>query len=172
MNSKRTAGFVVAGGAIAALIASATPSSRPSSVRVAPTQAAPIDLQGAALSAEITRLRERLRPTTEPRLERNPFAFRAAPPAAMPAPRPVATSLEPEPPLPRAATRDVSLVGIAEDAGPDGPVRTAILAVAGELMLVPAGGDATPRYRVLSIAPDAVELSDRADGLSFRLVLH
>jgi hypothetical protein len=172
MNLKRIAGFGVAGAVLAALIAGAsTPGRRPITPppSVRPTAA---DIHGAELAAEITRLRERLRPTAEPRSSRNLFQYRserrapaaaAAAVAAAPAPTEVVNAA---PPAPMA-----SLVGIAEDAGPDGPVRTAIVAIDGDVFLAKAGEPVTSRYRVAAVSSNDAELTDTVTGTTVRLRL-
>ena len=91
--------------------------------------------------------------------------MRQAPRAAA-VPDPVFTSdpsvLEPE----------LSLIGVAEDQSPEGPVRTAIIAgAADELYMVKAGQDVAGRYRVTVVAADAVELHDALTGSLRRLAL-
>ncbi len=174
MNHRRTAGFVVAAGAVAVLLAgAATLPSRRGESRTAPPQIAPVDLQGEALNAEIARLRERLRPVAEPRQPaRNLFSFAAARRTA-PAPEPpvAATSGPLQADVPVAPRANVSLVGIAEDAGADGPIRTAILTVDGQLMLTRVGEQASARFTILSITPEGVDVADLVAGTTIRLSL-
>jgi len=171
MNLKRTATIVVGGAAIGAWLAGAATSNpgRPA-LTIAPTPA--IDVRGEELATEIARLQERLRPTSQPRQPgRNLFAFRAR--AAQPAPAFAAAApsvtapampLTP-PPLP------LKLAGIAEDEGPEGPLRTAIISGEGQLYLVKEGDEVTPRYRVGKISADVVELVDVGDNSIRRLAL-
>jgi hypothetical protein len=63
------------------------------------------------------------------------------------------------------------LSGIAEDATPDGVVRTAIISGFGQLFLAKEGDQVTDRYRVVKISSDVVELTDLADRSTFRLAL-
>lgn len=172
MNLKRTATIVVGGAAVGAWLAgAATSNPGRNAVTIAPTPA--IDVQGEELATEIARLQERLRPTSQPRQPgRNLFAFRAR--AAQPAPvfaaaapavmAPAAMPLTP-PPLP------FKLAGIAEDEGPEGPLRTAIISGEGQLYLVKEGDEVTPRYRVGKISADVVELVDVGDNSIRRLAL-
>ena len=164
--TKRTAILVVVLGALAAwLTAAATSGVRPArSISTSPAQ---IDLRGAALTAEIERLHDRLRPTTAPEHGRNLFQFArtrgaaAAPVAALEAPAPV--SAAPVGPL-------FKLIGIAEDGG----ARTAILSSANQLLMVRDGDDiasGASTYRVTGISADAVELTSTADGTLLRLAL-
>jgi hypothetical protein len=171
MNFKGTATMVVVGAVLLAWLAAAATSkhSIPPPV-VAPPP--PIDARGAELAGEIARLRDRLRPTIVPsQPRRNLFTFKAAarPTAATagvsptPAPAIEAAARMAEPPL--------KLSGIAEDPGPDGPDRTAIISGQGQLFMVKQGDQVTERYRVARIATDAVELTDVDAGTTRRLVL-
>jgi hypothetical protein len=173
IKMKRTATIVVGGAALLAWLAGAATSNHtiPS---VVVSQPAPIEMRGAELANEIARLQERLRPSATPRQPgRNLFAFRAiaAPtPAAIvavPPPRPASSaSLPIGPALPA-----LKLAGIAEDAGADGPVRTAIISGEGQLYIAKEGENVTARYRVAKISPDVVELVDVGDGTIRRLAL-
>jgi hypothetical protein len=170
MNLKRTATIVVVCAVLAAWLAGAATSNRtlPPPVVVQPQ---PIEARGKELANEIARLHERLRPTSSPRQPgRNLFAFRAAP--ARPVPPPI---IESRPALIEAppvwAAPPLKLSGIAEDAGPDGPQRTAIISGSGELFMVKEGDTVTPRYRVIKISADVVELSDLTEGTIRRLAM-
>ena len=178
MNWKRTATIGVVGGALAVWLAGAATSNR----RVIDTTIAtptPIELRGAALADEIARLRERLRPVAEPqRPARNLFQFssRAAAPRTSVEPR---TGVDPPSPAlgdrpgPRApAAPPLKLVGIAEDPGPDGPVRTAIISGFGQLFFVKEGDSIAGRFRVQHLSGEVVELSDLADSTIHRLALN
>lgn len=172
MNLKRTATIVVVGGAVAAWLSAAmTPNERQSAIVNVRTPPAEIDAAG--LASEVARLRERLRPQAAPTpVARNPFEFRATNPRPTrvavqpPALREgVATTvIVPEPPL--------KLVGVAEDTGPDGPIRTAIISGGGgQLFLVKLGENVTARYEVVAISSDVVELKDLDNGSLRRLSL-
>src|SRR6185436_5791641 len=147
MNLKRTATIVVGGAAIGAWLAGAATSNpgRPA-LTIAPTPA--IDVRGEELATEIARLQERLRPTSQPRQPgRNLFAFRAR--AAQPAPMVAAAPQVMAPAMPLTPPPlPLKLAGIAEDEGPEGPLRTAIISGEGQLYLVKEGDEVTPRYRV------------------------
>ena len=138
MNVKRTATIVIIGGAFAAwLYAAATSGNhdRQQSVEIKPPA---IDSRGDELAAEIARLHERLRPSVTPRQPgRDLFSF------VSPAPRPAPASISPaapiDPPIARPAPPALKLSGIAEDATPDGLVRTAILSGSGELFVAKEG---------------------------------
>lgn len=173
MHVKRTLTLMAIGGAAIAWFAGAATSTRvPAPIVIAPRAA--MDVESADLAKEIARLHDRLRPDAAPRQPaRNLFAFHAAaarpaarvasPPVFSEQPASVAPAAPPLPPL--------KLDGIAEDAGPDGPVRTAIISADGQLFLVKPGEAVTPRYRVSRIAADVVELTDTIDGSTRRLAL-
>jgi hypothetical protein len=171
MNPKRTATIAVAGGALIAWFAGAATSNHP----IAPPPVAvarPIEVQGAELANEIARLHDRLRPETKPVEQgRNLFTFRAATvrPAALPVVAPVAALSDAAPSAP--APPPLTLEGIAEDSGTDGPIRTAFIAGGGQFFMVKEGDSITPRYRVVKISADVVELSDEADHSTRRLAL-
>ena len=172
MNGKRTATIGVVGGALAAWLAGAATSNRhPVDSTIAkPT---PIELRGAELATEISRLRERLHPAIEPqRPARNLFRYSskaAAPPpphVASPAPGLSETPAQPAPSAP-----PLTLVGIAEDPGPDGPVRTAIISGFGQLFFVKEGDSIGARFRVQHLSGEVAELSDLVDATIYRLAL-
>jgi hypothetical protein len=173
MNQPRTVMLGAACGAVAVWLAAASTSNTSSSSQNPPQTIAPIEARGAALAEEVARLRERLRPTAAPLHTRDLFHYRgpsgrgtqpsnAAPvSAAVPA-------LDAAVP---AAAPALALVGLAEDAGPDGPIRTAIISGAGDLFLVKVGDPVTDRYRVAAISAGVVELTDVAAGTALRLAL-
>ena len=138
------------------------------------TKPAPIEMRGAELANEIARLQERLRPSATPRQPgRNLFAFRAIaapPPAPLFAPAPPRPALSESLPL-ASALPALKLAGIAEDAGEEGPVRTAIISGEGQLYMAKEGEAVTPRYQVVKISADVVELRDLVDGSTRRLAL-
>lgn len=125
----------------------------------------------AEVQAHAARLRERLASAPRPQLpHRNPFVFesRAAaspkrvvvqPDPAMPEPLP-----PPEPAL--------SLIGIAEDQGEKGVVRTAVFTDAADAVFVVTVGETLlDRYKVEAIGADAVELRDIGTNAIRRLAL-
>jgi hypothetical protein len=171
MHVKRTATIVLVGGALAAWFAGAATSNRALPAPVIPRPAA-IDVRGAALATEITRLHERLRPSATPRApSRNLFTFRAAaaPPVA-PAVAPRAALTETPLPLP-AKMPALKLAGISEDPGEQGPVRQAFISGEGQLFIVKEGETVTTRYRVSRISSEVVELIDLTDSGIRRLAL-
>jgi hypothetical protein len=167
MHVKRTATLVVVGPPVTAwLYAAVTAPSR--RVSMAPIErVSPVEARSEALAAEIARLHERLRPDATPRQPgRNLFAFTAR--SAPPAPRPALSEAVLDAPI---AAPPFKLIGVAEDTGPEGPVRTAIVATPGQMFLVREGETVTTRYRVARIAADVVELIDAIDGSTLRLAL-
>ena len=171
MNFKRTATVVVVAAVLIAWLAgAATPKHPIPPPIVTPPHA--IDARGIELTNEIARLRDRLRPTTQPsQPRRNLFTFKAAaaPSIGLPGLRTAQPVIESpaapitEPPL--------KLAGLAEDTGPDGPDRTAIISGQGQLFMVKEGDQVTARYRVARISADAVELTDLDGGTIRRLVM-
>ena len=171
MNWKRIATIGVVGGVLAVWLAGAATSNR----RVVDTTIAkptPVELQGAALADEIARLRERLHPVVEPQHPaRNLFQFssRAVAPSSRvdrPAPAISAVPVQPAPAAP-----PLTLVGIAEDPGPDGPIRTAIISGLGQMFFVKEGDSIAGRFRVQHLSGEVAELSDLVDSTTFRLAL-
>jgi hypothetical protein len=97
---------------------------------------------------------------------RDVFAFKS--------PRPVRSQIAPAPvqPAPQAiapASPRFLLSGIAEQAGPEGPVRTAIISAPGALFLVREGEMLSPLYRVARISDNAVDLVELATNADVRI---
>jgi hypothetical protein len=172
MNLQRATTLVVVGGAFAAWLAAAATSGIHDVPSPSVSRPSPAETRGAELAAEIARLHERLRPTTLPRHGRNLFEFASTRPASAPVAHTTALA-EPVPmPAPSApAPPPLTLVGVAEDAGPDGLVRTAIISGLGQLFIVKEDEAVTLRYRVARISADVVELADESDGSVLRLAL-
>ena len=172
MNLKRTATIGVVGGALAAWLAAAATSGNREGTEPPVMTSPPSDRGAAALESEISRLHDRLRPTATPRQPgRNLFSFAApkAPPPAPPVEAPPRAPSEPE--IARPAPAALKLSGIAEDATPNGLVRTAVLSGLGQLFLVKEGENVTERYRVAKISAEVVEITDLGDGTTLRLAL-
>jgi hypothetical protein len=174
MHVKRTAAIVLGGGALAAWFAGAATSNRalPDPVLTRPQ---PIDSRGAELASEIEKLHERLRPSATPRTPgRNLFTFHAAAARAVvepPSPPPSRAAIVEAPAAPRPLELPLKLAGIAEDPGPDGPIRIAFISGEGQLYIVKVGEQVTPRYRVERISADVVELLDLNDQTTRRLAM-
>ena len=168
------AAFGVFAGTLAVWLAAASTSG---SRAIAPAPSvAPVvrDIDGDALAKEIARLHEHLRPTAAPSQGRNLFRFAPAPVVARPS---VQAAPETHPALseaavaPRPALPAIKLIGVAEDAGANGPIRTAIMSAPGQLLLLKEGDTALTHYRVTKILTDAVELTDMSDATVVRLTL-
>src|SRR5262245_59347333 len=171
MNLNRVLAFAVVGAALAAWFAAASTAGRRPIVVNPVQRTTPVEMRGAELAAEISRLRERLHPTTQPQAPtRNLFEFSR--PAAVRPPeivtRPEVTE---ETPSSRPSAPPLRLVGIAEDEGTDGLVRTAIISRMGQLFFAKIGEEVTTRYRVEKISGDAAVLIDVGDSSSLTLVL-
>lgn len=110
------------------------------------------------------------------RPDRNIFTFTRPAPKAAPAPpaqgAPGTTGLLApggdglQPPL-----QLFKLIGVAEDAGPEGVTRTAIISGQGQLYLVKEGETVAWIYRVGRMSAGAVELLDTTGGPPLRLFL-
>ena len=172
MNLKQTAAttIITTGGALAAwLVGGVTTNHIAAPAPI--VQRSPVDAKSAELATELGRLRDRLRPTATPRQPgRNLFRFHAAPaPAAPAAPPPL--PVEPPPAAAAPVVTPMRLVGLAEDPGPDGPVRVAFISAGGQLFNVKEGETVLEQYRVTKITADVVELADVNDGAVRRLAL-
>ena len=171
MNVKRVAAIGAVGGALAVWLAAASTMLTQPVVDTSERKTTAVELRGAALAAEITRLRERLRPTSAPQLpSRNLFEFSRTTPARAASPPRDFQEAEAPRPAP-AAPPPLRLVGMAEDAGPEGPVRTAIVSGFGQLFIVKEGERVTARYQVAKISGEAAEVTDLGDSSTLTLVL-
>jgi hypothetical protein len=118
-------------------------------------------------------LRERLRPSTEPRApRRNLFRYAARTSSAAAS---GAGTTEPDAPAalpaPAPPTMHLDFIGVAESPSEQGVVRTAIMTAAGQLVHAKEGDSVAARYRVTRITSEVVELVDSIDGATTRLVL-
>ena len=165
MNFKRTALLVVVVGSLAVWLAAAATSDRREDMQLAVAAPTPIDASSVALSREIARLHDHLRPGVPPLHGRDLFQFAASRAVA----RPVVTKPALSEPTPAAVAPQptLKLIGIAED----GAVRTAIISAPSQLFLVKEGDRVTSRYVVARISPDVVELTDATDHSVRRLAL-
>jgi hypothetical protein len=167
MNLTRTVALGVLGGAVAVwLAAAATTGTRPAEPVVLPQPNTP-DISSEALKAEIARLHERLRPSATPLQTRDLFRY-----VAVEKTRTAQQPTEALPLVPPApAAPPVKLIGIAEDGGADGPVRTAVLSWQGELIFAKEGDSVSPQYQVSRISSEVVELLDTSAGSVLRIAL-
>jgi hypothetical protein len=115
----------------------------------------------------------RPRPVAPMPRARNLFAFGAAAPRRDDAARKLFALTTPPDDVPFAVSPPqappFSLVGLAEDPKADQPRRTAVISGGGQLFIVAEGDPVTSRYRVVSISPGTVDLTDLQTGSTFRL---
>jgi len=166
MTARRTAFYGVGGALLVAYLAAANMPSQGERSRereARPAATAGSTSIAADVSAQAEKLRTRMAQAPTPdRNPRNPFAF-GEPRRTVPLPERTVhaavvetPAVEAPPPLPA-----LTLMGIAEDASPSGPRRTAI--IGGErdaLFMVTEGQLVIDRYKVTKIGADAVELED------------
>ncbi len=105
------------------------------------------------------------------RPERNIFTFTHAAPKPAPAPPPPATGLLAGGDGHTAPLVLFKLIGVAEDQGPDGVSRTAIISGQGQLYMVKEGDTLAWIYRVSRLSGESVELLDTTGGEPLRLFL-
>ncbi len=122
----------------------------------------------AGLATEVQRLRSRLNNVPPPRqLERSPFELdsEGLEPIQLAEPR-----SESKPPI-VSSLLEVTLAGIAEESTLNGPVRTAIISMGGEVILVGEGGMLGTRFIVDRIGSADLQLRDVDDGTLLTLLL-
>ena len=176
MTPTRAAAYIGAVSLLAAWFASAAGVIRsPRAPRTPPRSAASTSGDAVAfdVQAQAERLQRRLATAPTPQNPvRNPFTFTARPRVSPPAPEPREIA-PPEPTAPIADPEpELALIGIAEDMTPKGVVRTAMIASAGDqLILARVGQDVAGRYKVAAVGADAVELTDTSTGRVRRLAL-
>ena len=175
MTSRNAAVYGVGGMLLVACLAAANmpqereaPASRtPRGATLPPPGEVAIEVQSQA--ARLNSLMAQA-PAPDPN-PRNPFAFGPAPHASHAPPVIAAVADEPAAPLPPPLPALI-LMGVAEDATPAGPHRTAIIGGDGDTIYMVAEGDAVgDRYRVKKIGADAVELEDVVSKAYRRLAL-
>jgi len=111
------------------------------------------------------------KPPVHGRPDRNIFTFTHAVPRAAPAPPPAAAGLLAGGDGKTAPLVLFKLIGVAEDQGPDGIMRTAIISGQGQLYMVKEGETLAWIYRVGRLSAEAVELLDTTGGEPLRLSL-
>jgi len=172
MNIKRTATLVVVGGALAVWLAAAATSGIREPAAPMLVRQSPIDASADALAGEVAKLHEHLRPSASPRQpSRNLFSYAPRPSSTLASPPPSKPALVEAPQPARPAAPPIKLSGIAEDTSSGTAVRTAIISSAGQLFLAKEGDNVTPRFRVLRISGEVVELVDLIDNTPLRLAL-
>jgi hypothetical protein len=173
MTSRRAVAYIGGASLLLAWLAAASGDAR--RVRAPRAPSPPSDdalMQTIAsdVQAQAIRLRQRLASAPAPSPVRNPFAFDAR--EARPSRRAAAAEAMVEPAPPAIVEPAFTLVGIAEQKTPVGLIRTAMLAVAGDdLIMVREGQTVALRYRVTAIGQDVIELTDVTTGATRRLAL-
>jgi hypothetical protein len=175
MTPSRATGYVGLAFVLVAWLADATglsvgsPPAQPSPERAQPSST---QVLANEVQAQSSRLRERLAAAPEPREpSRNPFTFAAR--AVRQANVPTGTAGRVQTPVPSTpAEPPLQLVGVAEHETPAGTVRTAMItADSDELFMLIEGDTLGGRYRVKSVGPDVVELTDLVTTATRRLAL-
>jgi len=171
MTAGRALGLLVVLAAAGSWVASGFLARRP-----APVPAdEPLPVSQTEVSRATARLVLGVRGLTSPKAHaaytppaRNPFQFGTSPtppaqpgPSARPSSAMTASSTAPNTPPERPP---MQLSGVAEDPGPSGPVRRAVITAAGELFVVATGDLVLGRFRVARIDAEAVELEDLQGG--------
>ena len=171
MTVKRAAAWIGGSTLLAAwLAAAASPSlAPPPRADAAKYQIAEPDRAAIALAAEADRLHARLGVVPVPRpVTRNPFLFASRIPPVVP------IAAVPEALASAAASTAVpiTLLGVAEDGNATKVMRTAILSLRGELLLVKEGESiGNGRYRLTQIGADAIDVEDTTDSHTIRIAL-
>ena len=111
------------------------------------------------------------RPPARGRPERDIFAFKPGALMLAPSPAPAGPLLTAAGQGPQPSVARLRLIGVAEDAGPEGPIRTAIISGQGQLYLAKEGETVASIYRVGTMSSDSVELIDGTGGPGVRLLL-
>lgn len=173
MNWKYTA-LVSGATVIATWLASAPTVRSPLATAGAPLHPA---AQSADAAADIVRQADRLHARLNAAVAysqpaRNPFRFserdqRALEGAASIPPAPVESLTA----FPQAPTLRFTLSGIAENSVDGKVVRTAIISMPNDVVLVKEGDPVAGQYKVTSIAEDSIELTRLADDVAVRLAL-
>jgi hypothetical protein len=170
MTVQRAAAYFGSAALLCAWLASAASTSRQSPTQPVAVPDKPRESETEMLARDVQEQAERLRKhlaaaRDHKRPSRNPFAFQERQREAA---APVAPRLPGLLPLPAPVPRDeppLVLIGVAEQATPQGPVRTAMIAAEGDqLFLVKAGETVIERYLVEAISVDVVQLKDLAPG--------
>ena len=177
MIGRKAVFFSVGVALLASYFAAANlPSQDPEPVRErpAPGATAPGGL-AVEVGSQAARLQSRMAHAPLPEsTPRNPFSFGIAPRAPQPGMvRAAVAPADEQPAAPFAPPPPVlTLMGIAEEASPDGPRRTAVIGGEGDhLFMVKEGDVLGGAYKVKKIGADAVELEDLTTKAFRRLAL-
>ncbi|RPJ71154.1 MAG: hypothetical protein EHM24_13255 [Acidobacteria bacterium] len=130
----------------------------------------PIALEAAGVRAGVQRLQARPgdRPALPP-ATRNPFRFHERQPAPEPVPAEAASRSALS--TANVSIPDFRLVGMAEDPGPDGPQRTAVVSGFDQLFFLKAGDQFAGHFKVLTVSADTVQVEDSTNGRIVTLIL-
>ncbi|MBA3296562.1 MAG: hypothetical protein H0U19_06470 [Acidobacteria bacterium] len=177
MSTSRVVAWIAGAGLLGAWLTSAAGVPRAAGTyRPAPrpADAAALDHLAADVQVQAGRLRTRLASAPAPQdTIRNPFMF-SAPVAPRLTPRPsMSAPVAVESPIVMQAPEPtLELIGVAENQGTKGMVRTAVIATGqGELLMFTAGQRILGMYDVVAIGADAVELKQFETGAVRRLAL-
>ena len=166
-------GIIIVAGSTAYSWLTATPHVEPSqpaaSAKV--TSAAVGDEASAAVLSSLKLHHWSAKPPPHGRPDRNIFTFTRPAPKAAPTPPPLAAGLLAGGDGKTAPLIMFKLIGVAEDQGPDGGTRTAILSAQGQLYMVKEGETLAWIYRVGRVSGDSVELLDTTGGDPLTLFL-
>lgn len=176
MNPSRVAAWIVGVGLLGAWFASAAGVSRsPRTIRAPGPAPDAIALDGLAadVQAQTGKLRARMASAPAPRAAiRNPFTMSEPPPRIRQARAPEPVVLEAFVPPAAELEPALTLIGVAEDRGPKGLVRTAMISgPQSDLLMVTAGQQLLGMYEVVAVGADAVELKHLTSGAVRRLPL-
>jgi lipoprotein-anchoring transpeptidase ErfK/SrfK len=166
MITRKTAGYGSCGAILIACLAAANmPTQDVENVRARVPAAAPpgVDAIVGEVRSQASKLHARMAHAPVPEANpRNPFAFADTPRRPRGESGLVQAAVAAEAPAPVApAAPALLLIGVAEDASPAGPRRTAIISgTGGALYMVTEGDAVADRYTVTRIGADAVELED------------
>jgi hypothetical protein len=168
MTLRKAAVYGVGGALLVAYLASANMPVQefdPHRVNARPAGTAGTESLAVEVRSQAAKLHARMADAPVPSASvRNPFSFGAAPRAMRAGDSVVRAAVTPDPGVifPAAAPLPVfTLMGIAEEASPSGPRRTAIIGGEGDAIYMVAEGQAVGgRYKVTKIGADAVELED------------
>jgi hypothetical protein len=170
----RTSAMLVGGGLLAAVLVSPALMRSPTPTSVGPSRPFVTEAPGTFVAPDriaALRAQQQARPQQTPavRTSRNPFVFASREdrtdtrPVSGPALVVAPPSAPPRPPL--------LLSAIADETIDSTVVRTAILSIGGQVFLAKEGDRPIPRFLVVRITADVVELRDETDGAQLRLAL-
>lgn len=161
MHVTRTVWFGAGSIAVATWLAAATTSGiRTPALPTAREPESPLERSMSGLQHDVERLHQRIAPSATPLSHRDLFRFQVPAPRRSPA-APIDQQAPLAPP-PAGADRAaaLTLIGVAEDAAPEGITRTAVVSAFGDVLLLKPGDTIGDRFRVLNITAQSVEVQD------------